>query len=515
VPHNPDPIARAYFDDRTAAEYVGCSERHMRNLRSRGALPYVKLGKLVRIARADLDALLAANRRGDIGLQPEIKHSPVGRASVRPNPSSRSEEGPDEMKRRTKARRGRGEHSVYQRKDGLWTAVVEVGIDDRGKRQRTQIYARTKDEVMRKLAQRKDELAHGDVPRRRETNVTVGSYFQQWLDALVAEARRAPGTLDAYRACVKHVRNATYGIGDVKLRALTPELLEKFYARMKAAGVGDCTRKAVHKVVSQVLTRALRNKRTTGVMENAADLVDPNLKPRYSPKEQLAQTAEEAHKFIKAVRGHRLEALFIFLAFQAPRWSEAAGLKWGDIDFDKHTITIERQWNSRLKAFAPTKTGKTRVIPMTQLVADSLKEHKRRMLAEHAVYTTWVADPPAKTRKDRKTVQPPPNGSRCGTDDLVFVSTAGTALNRTNVANRDLDALQQKARLRRLTPHCYRRGTASILAELGTHPTYAAAILGHSSVDQMTLAVYTKTNKPMERAAADALDRAFSTRQGT
>jgi Helix-turn-helix domain len=42
-----------------AAEYVGCSEGHLRNLRYRGEGPrYVKKGGLVRYRIADLDAWL-------------------------------------------------------------------------------------------------------------------------------------------------------------------------------------------------------------------------------------------------------------------------------------------------------------------------------------------------------------------------------------------------------------------------------------------------------------------------
>ena len=72
-----------------------------------------------------------------------------------------------------------------------------------------------------------------------------------------------------------------------------------------------------------------------------------------------------------------------------------------------------------------------------------------------------------------------------------------------------LEPLVQKAGLRRLTPHCFRRGTATILAQLGVHPTYVAEVLGHSAVDRMTLDTYTKSTKAMERAAADAIDREF------
>lgn len=46
-----------------AAEYLGTSERHVRELQYRGELTYVKVGHLVRFLIEDLDAWIAQRRR--------------------------------------------------------------------------------------------------------------------------------------------------------------------------------------------------------------------------------------------------------------------------------------------------------------------------------------------------------------------------------------------------------------------------------------------------------------------
>jgi excisionase family DNA binding protein len=49
-------------DTAGAAEYLGTSVRHIRELRHRGELDYVKVGSLVRYLYADLDAWIAERR---------------------------------------------------------------------------------------------------------------------------------------------------------------------------------------------------------------------------------------------------------------------------------------------------------------------------------------------------------------------------------------------------------------------------------------------------------------------
>ena len=50
-----------------AAAYLGLSLRHVHALRAREAIPYLKLGRLVRYDPAELDAWVDARRHGEAG----------------------------------------------------------------------------------------------------------------------------------------------------------------------------------------------------------------------------------------------------------------------------------------------------------------------------------------------------------------------------------------------------------------------------------------------------------------
>jgi integrase len=51
--------------------------------------------------------------------------------------------------------RGNNEGSIYQRKDGRWTAAVSGGRDKSGRSKREYLYGKTRKEVAEELAKRR------------------------------------------------------------------------------------------------------------------------------------------------------------------------------------------------------------------------------------------------------------------------------------------------------------------------------------------------------------------------
>ena len=62
---------------------------------------------------------------------------------------------------KNRKRRGRGEGSVYQRKDGLWIASISLGYGPDGKRMRLVVAGLTKKEALQKLDEKKGKAAAG------------------------------------------------------------------------------------------------------------------------------------------------------------------------------------------------------------------------------------------------------------------------------------------------------------------------------------------------------------------
>ncbi|GAB4252809.1 MAG: hypothetical protein Kow00129_13670 [Thermoleophilia bacterium] len=76
-------------------------------------------------------------------------------------------------------RRGPGEGSIYQRKDGIWVGALELGWES-GRRRRKFVHAATRREVVAKLADLKRRLGLGQRIDRDEQ--TVKEFLERWLD---------------------------------------------------------------------------------------------------------------------------------------------------------------------------------------------------------------------------------------------------------------------------------------------------------------------------------------------
>jgi hypothetical protein len=75
-------------------------------------------------------------------------------------------------------RRGRGEGSIYQRKDGIWVGALDLGWES-GKRTRKFVHAATRREVVTGLAEYKRRIGLGQRIDRDEQ--TVKEFLVRWL----------------------------------------------------------------------------------------------------------------------------------------------------------------------------------------------------------------------------------------------------------------------------------------------------------------------------------------------
>ena len=57
----------------------------------------------------------------------------------------------DSVKKKKKKKRGHGEGSIYQRKNGLWAASIQIGTDESGKPIIKYFYSKEQKEVVNKL----------------------------------------------------------------------------------------------------------------------------------------------------------------------------------------------------------------------------------------------------------------------------------------------------------------------------------------------------------------------------
>src|SRR5690554_3475221 len=101
-----------------------------------------------------------------------------------------------------KKRRGHGEGSIYERKQGGYASQLTVGRDRKtGKLQRVTYYGKTITEVRNKLNDAKYKLAQNKLVR--PSSLTLGKWMDEWLEVYKKNSVKQ----STYRAYASWVEN--------------------------------------------------------------------------------------------------------------------------------------------------------------------------------------------------------------------------------------------------------------------------------------------------------------------
>jgi integrase len=132
----------------------------------------------------------------------------------------------------------------------------------------------------------------------------------------------------------------------------------------------------VHHVLHKALAQAAR---WNFIPRNPAVSVKA---PTPTPKEMHPLSASEARRLLEAVRGDRLEALYVLAVHTGIKRGEVLGLKWADIDLDNATVgvrrTLTRANNGRRLALGEPKTKKSRrTVKLNLEGLEALRSHRQ------------------------------------------------------------------------------------------------------------------------------------------
>ena len=380
--------------------------------------------------------------------------------------TTQSTAGPGPARRR-RGRRDPGEGAIFQRGDGRW--VARLKLPDASSRY---FYGRTKEDVRLRLREAQRSIEDGRVPA--DQKLTLGAYLQRWLEGLPATDLK-PRTIGYYRQYVRtHVAGSE--LARKPLARLAPQDLRELYARKLASGLSRSTVHHIHAVLHRALAVADRE----GVIpRNVADLVDG---PGYAKTELHVLTGDEPDRFLEAVAGEPLEALFVLAVTSGLRQGELLALRWANVDLDDGALEVIGSLSGLRRAdrqVVTPKTGKGRRVSLAAPAITALREHRRRQTEFRlAVGAEWL---------DR---------------GLVFCDETGhfgDYLRPANL-NRALNRILEGARLPRIRFHDLRHTAATRMLGRGIHPKIASEMLGHSSI-HVTLDRYSHVTTTMQRDA--------------
>lgn len=301
---------------------------------------------------------------------------------------------------RKSTRNAQGGGTIRQRSDGRWEAHVTLGRDPgTGKQVQKSIYGATQKEVRQKMQRMLVEVDEGVYTA--PSKLTVKAWLEIWLREYKGDAKAS--TLIKYEGDIN--RHIIPNLGAVKLASLTPAAVQKFYNELQRSGstvpkrdengkiikvdgkpvlvkapLSPKSVKNIHGILHQALKQALRLGYIRTNPTEACAL------PRIEKKEMRPLDAAEIKQLLNVLGDDTYSTLMKVDLFTGMRQGEIIGLQWSCVDFERGTITVNKQLSHNRKKgdtpqFTSLKNDKPRTIKPAPYVMELLRDHRKRQLA--------------------------------------------------------------------------------------------------------------------------------------
>jgi integrase len=213
-------------------------------------------------------------------------------------------------------------------------------------------------ELMRELAKLREEA----VPYR----------WEEWFDECMRRMKleMKPSTIYNYQTQIKKWIHPHWE--KTEIRNITKNHVYDVIFEGCKEIISPNNRKTILKMVRRLFEMAveegiLDRNPTAGIQIKVAEI------------EQKVLTCTEVEVFLREaqITHHRFYPIWALALMTGMRSGELFALRWTDADFDNRTISVSRQWTSK-NGFGPTKTQRSRIVPISESLLAYLKEMKAK-----------------------------------------------------------------------------------------------------------------------------------------
>lgn len=353
-----------------------------------------------------------------------------------------------------------------------WEARITTGRDPgTGKQVQRSFTGKTQKEVREKL--QAAAVAVNDGTYTDPSRLTVAQWMDLWTRDYLVSVK--PNTARAYRCHTKnHIRPR---LGAVRLTELHPHTVQNFINSLD--GLAPASARMVYRVLHAAMEKAVE---LDYIPRNpAAKCVLPKMERR----EIHPLTDEQSAALIRAAAGSRIEHLVTLALFTGFRLSELLGLTWEAVDFDRGTITIDKQLSasfSRGPMFTTPKSGKPRTVTPAASAFQVLRKQKAKQAEQQLKAGPLWSNPYG----------------------LVFPAEDGGPLFQQSV-ERDFSAIRAAAGLDEIRFHDLRHTFAVNSIRAGDDVKTIQENLGHATA-AFTLDVYGHVTEAMKRNSSARME---------
>ncbi|MCC3866316.1 site-specific integrase [Terrisporobacter petrolearius] len=391
-----------------------------------------------------------------------------------------------------KRQRANGEGSIMKRmvngKQDGWRASLTIGRNDNGSLKRKDFYGKTKKEVQTKMDDYKKQMSLGLLMNDK---ITIDQWYFTWLFDFKSKDL-APSTFECYEGVYRlYIKDSD--IGDIKLIDLRTAHLQRYYTKLLDIDKLDASNvKRINKTLKTCLKEAIKQ---GYLQKNWCD--DVNL-PKVKKEDNIkALSKDDQLRLLEALKGIDLELLITFALGTGLRLGEVLGLKWSDIDFKEHTLSVQRSvrrvveiqrdgTRERILKEVPPKTENSfRTVPIPKTILNKLKSYKK-------VQNKLILS------LDEGNYQ---------NNNYVFCNNDGTIMDPKK-PNRRLSTVLKSNDIELITFHGLRHTYCTRLFEAGVPPKTVQSLVGHSDIET-TMNIYTHVMKETKIEAVDKINSIF------
>ena len=378
-------------------------------------------------------------------------------------------------------KRASGEGTIRQRKDGRWEARYSCGYNPKtGQPIRKSVYGLTQKEVREKLTSTIKSI--DDNTYIAPSAITVESWLDTWLKEYVKSSVKLL-TFTSYDTISRvHIKPT---LGRIKLQALKAPQIQALYNSLLAEGKSPKTIKNIHGVLHKALDKAVK---IGYITTNPASVCDI---PRIEKKEIKPLNTDDISRFIKRLQTEEYKNLYLTTLFTGMREGEVLGLTWDCVDFERGTITINKQLQKEKTSgakyyIAETKTSKIRVLTPAPYVMSLLKEEQTKQ-KQNRLRLGYLWDNPL---------------------NLVFTTETGRYIAFSTVYKR-FKRIVAELGVPDAMFHDLRHTYATLALQEGDDIKTVQTALGHSTVST-TLDIYSHTTETMKEKSSQRMNNFIS-----